>query len=444
MLTFITPSFIYPANEFTLDVTGIVDGLTDTDMLVLNSLTMADVKGNAVPCQFTLYGPHGVPAIPGPPPWYPPEAAPLWVKATANPPVGTGAVTLTAVFSASSVEVRAGTQTAPTQTLTLPLKVRPVPAPQRAPIPNLASWESNMLTGADHWSAQILDPNSGIGGDAWVYDMSNVFWQVCDYTQSNKYAKAALASAAAYSAMITPTGGQTQGYYCYTRGLRACYERTQDPQWLTALLLMANDAYVKIGGDPDAQYIRETAFAAMAWMDLAHVGAGNTALLQQCIEFLLGHIDQLFIQELGIATDFPVNEPFFAGIAGQALIDYYEQVSPDPRIPEALKLMARYIWDHAVDPSTGMVDYDIWTPDGRPTDPAGTVTKFCGLNMLMVNIWGFLWKLTCDPIYQVQGDCLFMNFAGDPGSLSNGIDYSAKQWAQKLWRCFDYVLKYRG
>jgi hypothetical protein len=301
------------------------------------------------------------------------------------------------------------------------------------PVPNLALWQSMMTQLADNWGGQIVNPTNTLGEGNWYYDLARVFWQVNDYLQTTKYTSMALASAKAYMDYLSSSwpGGGPSGWTVFPRGLRMTWERTQDSQYLNALRSLKNACWVAYGGDPDCVYARETAYAAMTWVELSKAGQGTDPRLAQCVEFLLSHVDQLFVQERGRVSDIPLDEPFFFGLLAEALIDWFDMTS-DPRVIQALKTGCDYLWNHGVDPATGMVLYDLWKPTGD---------RFCSLNLLMVNAWGFLWRVTGDALYRDQGDILFQHFNDDPGG---GITWSSKMFAQNYRSSFDYVQKYRS
>lgn len=435
MLTILGPTTLYPGQELTYAISGTVD-LANVDMLYLDGVTLTNGQGQSVPVTYKLLGPHGTqPNYPdgntSAQPYVSVANAPFWIQVVSSPAVGIGPCSLAITIRGSSAAVRSGAAQPVSQVLSVKLAVSPTPRlPLSLAIPNLSGWQSQMTRLADKWAPQILGPNA-LGQDCWYYDLPRVFFQISDYVQANKYAAAALASAKAYTAYVQANNGQVPGWCVFPRGLRMCWERTQDHSYIDTMLLLQASPWVALGGDPDASLIRETAYAAMYWMEHERIGNPRDPRLELSIEFLLSHIDQLFVQELGKLTDSPVNQPFFFGLAAEALLNWYD-LTQDPRVISALQVATNYIWQRGVDPATGMVLYDLWQPGGD---------RFTGLNLLMANAWAFLWKTTGDTVARDRGDILFQHFADDPG---DGIAWSPKQFAQTYRNSFDYVLRYRA
>jgi hypothetical protein len=361
-------------------------------------------------------------------PWYVIVDAPLWMKISIPVKAAYGPQTLSVSLAGSSYGLRqAGTPLATAQVIQIPVTVRFAGNPkQTVPIPNLWAWEEKVSSLADKWMPQVIAES--IGQDCWYYDISRCTWQMCDYFKSQTWRPMALAAAQQYRDFVVSNNGQLQGYQVFPKGLRMTWERTGDDSYKQAALMLSNDPWTQQGGSPDPTNIRETSYAVETWLEAERLGQASDPRLLQAVNFLLGHFDLLFRQECGKSTGQPANQPFFAGLAAEALIAYYE-TTQDARIIEALRLMTRYIWEHGVDQNTGSVLYDLWLPNGD---------RFCSLNLLMVLAWGFLWKETGDIQYRQQGDFLFSHFAD-----LEGIDFSAKVFAQNTRSAFDYI-KYRG
>lgn len=342
-------------------------------------------------------------------------------------------------FTLNCVPAHQPLETGGVEEIVVPILVAPTPLRAAAlrPIPGLDLWEEHMLELANHWMPQILDPNNTLGDSNWYYDVASTYWQISDYMgRSNAYAEPALASITRYEQYLLTANppGCAAVWAVFPRGLRQTYERTQEAHWADSLRLMTSGGWVAYGGNPDPSSMRETAYSSDVWRELLYLDAGDTAMLEKSVEFLLGQLNLLFAQETGKGQGM-VCEPFMFGLAAQSLIDYFDMTGDD-RIPEALIAATRYIWDHGVDEKTGYVMYDLWTPGGINHD---NEVAYTSLNPMMYNAWGFLFHTTGDDLYRQQGDILFEHQFDD-----GGYSWSPKQFAQVYRRSIDYVTRWRA
>jgi len=432
------PNRIVTGTELYATVNGNADGLPAAEAYctyLLDAAILDFTEAAVENCIFEISyqrGTHfGYPGIGGKP-WVP--YTPLFVHldlpaADLDPGDYTFRFTL-----ATTVNTAASFDEAYTQTIDLPVFVsqRPLPVWYSNPeIPGVAPWEEHMIQLADKWEPIILDRGNTQGETNWYYDVASTYWQVGDYIhRSNRYAYVALESARRYEEYLL--AAQSQGgpaaYKLFPRGLRQTYERTQDTRWLDALKLTQTGAYVSSAGDTDPALMRETAYATDVWRELEYVNEGDGNLLNHGVAFLLGQFNLLCVQKFGRDSGM-VCEPFFFGLAMQTLIDCYD-MDPDDRIPQAIAATCEWLWQNAVDAQTGRVEYDAWHNEE---------TTYTSLNGLMLNAWGFLYKLTGDSVYRRQGDVLFAHIFDD-----DEWSWTPKQFAQIYRRTIDYVTRWRA
>jgi hypothetical protein len=415
---------VYPNLETTYAITGMVGNAPgDVDRIYLDSVYWLDITNTPHAAIAQFFGGNGNPAYLDTTNgryFYTVQSAPLWLKVKG--PVNLGPATLAVTLEASSPTTRQSGKPGPTETTGAAVTVTAVPAPPlTVPVPNYALWRSTGVQLGQQWAPQIIQGTLGL--DGWYYSLPAVYWQLGDWNQANMFAQAAIACADQYVAFLQGCNGQPPGYEVFPDCLRMTWERTQNPKYRDALLLLKNAPYVIEGGDPSCELIRETAYAAMTYLEFLKIGQPPDARLQQTIEFLLGHFDQLFNQRIG-----SLDEPFFDGLAAEAMTRYYCEVQPDGRIVDAVRMMTEFIWKYGTNPATGQIEYDLYKPGGD---------MFSSLNLLLVNAWGFLYALTGDTVARDRGDILFSHFADE------GLTWSAKVFGQNYWLSPKY-LRYRG
>lgn len=406
-------------------------GGSDNYCHYLLDYALTDQYGDTVPCDVEMsYCNGSVPAHIGTDgkPWV--GYLPAYLNLTLPEAIGTGS-DCTFDFTMACVPGGQPLESGGSQTISAPILVaqKPQASSARPAIPGVSAWREHMVEIAEKWKQQLLDPSNALGDDNWYYDIASTYWQIGDYLcRSNHYSDVAMTSIGRYRDYLTAAGGVPAGWCAFPRGLRQTYERTQDGAWIDLIKGMTAGGWISYGGSPDPSLMRETAYSSDVWRELVYVDASNDAMLEKSVDFLLVQLNLLYGQEVG-RDEGMVNEPFFFGLAAQSLIDYFDLTS-DERIPESLMGATRYIWDHGVNEKTGYVKYDLWTP----------VTDWhTGLNPLMYNAWGFLFKTTGNDLYRQQGDVLFEHQFDD-----QAYAWSPKQFAQMYRRSIDYVTRWRA
>ena len=91
----------------------------------------------------------------------------------------------------------------------------------------------------------------------------------------------------------------------------------------------------------------------------------------------------------------PIDKPFMNGLMNEALMNYYEQVDPDPRIVQFIKANLNYMWAHEWDAGPRRSNTRQGLDERRRGLPAAD------LNMLIVNGFGFVYKHTGDAYLSV-------------------------------------------
>ena len=307
----------------------------------------------------------------------------------------------------------------------IPIQVMAVPAFQATrpelvpPIPGLQRWQQIAETGGKKWCKPDALMNWGWEQDVWYYDGARVFFQLADYTGDNSWEACAFNIARQYRDKVLAASGYMPGWRVFPHGLRMAYGRTGDETYRQALFQLAQKgAYATTAGAVTDDLIRETAYAAEAYIEAERAGAERNPLLGRAIGYLLGHYEMVFEDH-----HYRIHQPFFDGLAAEALISYYE-LTGDPRIPGAIRRMLDWMWDYGWDHHTKSLVYD---PDTIPRTYATDLVN------LVAPAFAWYYSVTGDDVYRRRGDELFQR------ALDNDVTYSGKNFNQNFRWSYAYV-----
>jgi hypothetical protein len=301
-----------------------------------------------------------------------------------------------------------------------------VPAKKRQDIPGLKKWEHNMTFLGHRWCNLSKTYGFGWEADVWYYDGTRVYYQIADYTHDPSWNKCALHIAEQYRAYVLQNSGKLPGWRVFPRGMRMAWQRTGDDSYKQAVILLAkHSAFAVLGGHPSDRLIRETAFIVEAYLEAERVGEPRNPKLGQAAGYLLNDFQRLFA-----TGGYKLHQPFFDGLAAEALIDYYE-VTHDSRVPPAIKLMVDGLWDKGYSPKNHQLMYN--------TDPKGpTCSESCqkyvpDLTNLVAPAYAWYWRYSKDDKYRKEADEMFDH------AMDTDIGYSGKIFSQNYRWSFDYV-----
>lgn len=296
----------------------------------------------------------------------------------------------------------------------------------------LSDWQSHMTTYAPPVCAFFTGNHSfdeKLNNS--YYDGERVMYQICDYTHDPQYCACAQESEKIYrDGYVIPNNGQVPGFYLFVDGLAEDYQRNGDTQSKVAYnMLLNNGSFVQSSpwndaNQPEWSYMRETAYAMRVHLAAPRFSQTiNGPRITQLKGFLLGQLDQFF----GVKTA-PYRKPFMTGLAGEALIDYYEHISQDPAIIPALRQAADYMWANMwVGNSFKYTDDPVPPPVGQGQDPSPD------LNLLIAPMYEWLYQKTGVQKYRDQGDLIFN------GGVADGYLGQGKQFNQAYRWSFQYV-----
>jgi hypothetical protein len=348
----------------------------------------------------------------------------LLIQFTAEAGVAPGNYTVTVNFSTTIGE---HTSSVPLTVLTVPAPVQPAAITTAPPIPGLKFWERTMQTLGRKWCDSLPQPLAfGAETQVWYYDGARVFFQVADYTHDKHYETCAYKIAQQYRDYVLSANGNVPGWRNFAKGMRMAFERSGDPSYKQAVLLMAQkSSYAGLGGNVSDSLIRETAYLIDSFVEAEKLGAPRNPMMLRSANFLLGHVEMLFV-----SGGYFMDQTFFDGLASEALIEYYE-LTHDPRVPPAIKTLLDGLWKKSWNPKIHQMAYN-------PDPPGPTCDTNCGryftdLINLVAPAYAWYWRLTGDPVYQQRGDDMFGH------ALDGEIDYSGKIFSQNYRWSFDYV-----
>ncbi len=314
------------------------------------------------------------------------------------------------------------------------LSVAPVGADD-VPIPQLAKWQSQMVSYGQQHCANLEVAAGDPALAATYYDMIRVIYQIADYTSDSSWDACALRARQIYrDDYVLPNDAHIPGYWNFTTGLRMDFDRTGDfTSQMTAILLSENAAYAAdstpITWTGSADLSREVAYAILSYINAEALGEPRRARRAQLVSQAYGHMNQWFVsfawqaRKKNALAQF---SPFMVGLTAHSLIRDWEQTQ-DPRAIPALRMTADWLWANAWLPAERSMFYDalnggMGRGQGAPD-----------LNLLIAPMYAFLYANTGETKYRDRGDAIF----------AGGVDLAwlagAKQFNQSYWWSFDYV-----
>lgn len=190
-------------------------------------------------------------------------------------------------------------------------------------------------------------PITGAQYNAVYYDGIRVWHQIYAYTGDSHWLNALTYARKFYRDFyVVANGGGVNGFTTFTKGLRYDWERLGDATSKAAILSIGTNgafthAGIAAGSLNTWDRSRENAYALNCFMDMVGVGdSSRTTDLTRYFGYALGHIDLWVNETAGYL------QPFMAGLTMRSLIQYYEEIDADARIPVAIKAMVDYLWTH--------------------------------------------------------------------------------------------------
>lgn len=319
-----------------------------------------------------------------------------------------------------------------------------------ADVPQKATWWAYMSEWAGYLNTWFINNNhpAGEAGLAQTYyDGEMCGYRLKDHFMNTAYDNFINEGWLAYTEYyVRPNNGNVQGYRNFTEGelqdvLRGTSRAANSLDAINRQLL--NGSYVASGDVSDDLLSRECAYALHTHINAVRAGISlngtQTTRRTQLKTWALGHIDQWCVNFT--AQYF---RPFMGAITAKALIDYYENVSADAAIISKLKILADYTWLACWKSSSGAWGdgQSFLYTDRTGFDPADGFTQ-PDLNLLIVPLWGWLFKQGQGASYRTNGDLIFQGgipvysggfyVSGAYLGTQSAANPSGKQYDQQLY-----------
>jgi hypothetical protein len=294
-------------------------------------------------------------------------------------------------------------------------------------VPDKSLWVSN----AEYWFALLktyTDANPNTGYENVYYDAQACVYALRDYVGSSTTFSTAMAQSfrSPYLYWLNTLGGG-QGFRIFAKGLAEDYIRDNaQTTSRTAVDDLAGATPSKspwavtsaynIAHLPDIYYSRETAYALEAHIEAGRCGlTPSTAWRDTLKGYAMGHITKWYPTQTDGLTKFYIR-PFMVALTTEALISYHENVSAlsSTEIAQIVALW-EYIWNNlwnagSAAGSNSFAYTDRATSTMSASSPnteeqaglynTGDTESSVDLNLLIVPVFGWLWKQTGETKWQ--------------------------------------------
>jgi len=340
--------------------------------------------------------------------------------------------------------------------------------------PEYDLWLSNMTTSGESICVQVEDAHTSDSyytrRDSVYYDGARSFWQIADYltgdSDVSRWVHCAEYADDNYvfylEARLDAETYNVPGYWRFPHGLYLSWLKSGDPIYITHLkrLRDRNPFYdpAAFGGAPTwyyQKYSREVAYSIQThiWAQKAGVSPNNTAL-NTLVDMALNHLDEWHTGNFGDPdASQHFRQSFMVGLTMAALIEYYDEISQDARIPTAIQTAIDDLWlqmwvPDASNPGLGQ-SYPQFTPgygsfwnwadwtgteyDIDETHWASSPNVAPDLNNLISPAYAWIFKNTGLFEYRDKGDLIFA------GGVKNAWLGYPKNFNQNYRWSFDYI-----
>jgi hypothetical protein len=248
--------------------------------------------------------------------------------------------------------------------------------------------------------------------------------------------------------------GSSQVFMQFTKGYYLDYPITGDTADQTLITKLSAPVFAPYHGTFwNVGYLqREVAYTMRNSMHASLMGLGSnfgnltqTQFRDYSRDRILSQIDQMCLSQ-----NAAYYEDFMMGLQAMELIDYYQIVSPDPRIPPAIKCLADWMWTNrwqAVDVYT--FPYDKYESNFGFSVANGGTSCLTTLNNMISPMYAWLFMMTGNTTYQTEGDTIWDHGVrfDCPGTLPQGpspymtypADSDGKTYSQNYSWGTDYI-----
>ncbi len=307
-----------------------------------------------------------------------------------------------------------------------------IPAQEKGgqPIPNQEKWAQAMITAGNRYASELHASLTDSSADRSLgltrFDAEYVYYQMASYTNDPKWLIPALDAQTAYRDRYVRryNGGTSTGPngLTFTKGLTENYERTHDPLSRDVVLAIAKNAAYASDSTPLEWFkgkSAELAWVLMARLDAEKLGAPHSPKTDALLTLALQEVNMTAQKGSLINTQ-------ALALLSEALIDA-NQAKPDSRILPALQTAAKSLQDDGWDSAkqTFASQYTV----GSTT--RGTTAAW--LNLLTVQLYGYLANKTGNAQYKVFGDTVFA------AGVQNTVYTNSDQFYAAYRGSFNYI-----
>lgn len=234
---------------------------------------------------------------------------------------------------------------------------------------------------------------------ATYYDAGRVYNNINKYSGNGSWLLCSDAAIRVYrDTYVIPNDGRVPGYWNFSRGLLEDYQRRHDSVSLQALTLLANNAAFCTGTDNSANSLsRENAYCLMTALDFRRVN-GTAPRIEEYKNYALQHIAQW-------KAGTPI-QPFMAGLVGEALSRYDDEISSSATVRTALADLTRKLWERW-DVASKSFLYREETVNPQTGQIVVTNSPAPDLNLLIGPLYSWLFSKTADSWYAARWDEIF-------------------------------------
>lgn len=273
-----------------------------------------------------------------------------------------------------------------------------------APLPSLAQYIARLEVYGAKTITLIGDKTQSYDYrlDATDYDAIRVFYQAIPLSSNVQWYVGINNAVDMYrDQYVVANKGGANGHYIFSRGLRLHYEATKDQKSADAIVSMSEHAaYAHVTGPivdtVSATYARDVSFVLQCYIDRLSIDGVRRPNLDAYWLQAQDHLVQFLTKKVHV-------EPFMVAINCEGLIYGIEQGtfgSDRKKIVEFVEEAAAMLMKDFYDEAAQAFRYTD-TPAIGPTTPAPD------LSLMIVPIFGWLFKETGEEKYRTQGDIIF-------------------------------------
>jgi hypothetical protein len=300
-----------------------------------------------------------------------------------------------------------------------------------AAMPNVSNWDARFREFADYQWTQTRDE---WGGN--YYDRAHIYYVMWARTGNPTYWYRGTRMAVTYRTGYVEAYGTVSPHWAQIEGLGSHYATTGDTASLTAVGTIARTMgwwFENLGPEADASGV-DSRIRARSLMAVFTLWKYAEPSAQPALATQLDGMLTASLRGQAANGGYPISAAcggtnnFMDGMLDDTLIKLYDEYKPDPRIPDAVRRSADYLWTQW-NPTAKAIQYiSVVCPNvGSPTD------LWPALNTMSVNAFAWTYARTRDVTYRDRADALFA------GTVYGANFFSSKEFNQTFHSSFRYL-----